>query len=78
MTSNSRSHPVIGLWPVSLRYELRHAIEVEGMRKVDAWTARYKVATVDFDVDRIDPFFNINTREDLTVAEDMLAERIAS
>lgn len=78
VTSNGRSHPVIGLWPVSLRYELRHAIEVDGVRKVDAWTAGYKVATVDFDFDRIDPFFNINTPEDLATAHDLLAERIAS
>lgn len=78
VTSNARSHPVIGLWPVSLRYELRHAIEVDGMRKVDAWTGGYKVATVDFDFDRIDPFFNINTPEDLATAHDLLAERIAS
>lgn len=68
VSSNGRSHPVFGLWPVGLRFDLRKAMEQEDMRKVDAWTSRYKVATVDFDVQPVDPFFNINTQDDLTQA----------
>lgn len=59
---------MFGLWPVGLRFDLRKAMEQEDMRKVDAWTSRYKVATVDFDVQPVDPFFNINTQDDLTQA----------
>ncbi|MFZ0808994.1 MAG: molybdenum cofactor guanylyltransferase MobA, partial [Bradyrhizobium sp.] len=44
--SAGQSHPVIGLWSVALREELRHALVVEDMRKIDRWTARYRLATV--------------------------------
>src|ERR1700692_3728202 len=44
--SGGRSHPVIGLWRVALRDELRHALVVEDIRKVDRWTARYRLAPV--------------------------------
>src|SRR5580692_122862 len=70
--SNGRPNPVVGLWPVALAAELRHAVVVEGIAKVDAWTGRYRLATVDFEADRIDPFFNANTQEDLTEAERLL------
>ena len=44
--SHGRAHPVIGLWPVRLRDELRRALVAEDIRKVDAWTGRYRLATV--------------------------------
>ena len=53
--SNGRPNPVVGLWPVALAAELRHAVVVEGIAKVDAWTARYKLATVDFEAAQLDP-----------------------
>lgn len=70
--SDGRSHPVIGLWPVRLAGELRHAMVEEEIRKVDRWTARYRIVTVDFDVDAVDPFFNTNRPEDLKTAETLL------
>jgi molybdopterin-guanine dinucleotide biosynthesis protein A len=70
--SNGRPNPVVGLWPVALAAALRHAVVEEGTAKVDAWTARYKLATVDFDADLVDPFFNANTQEDLAEAERLL------
>jgi len=73
VSSNDNTHPVFGLWPVDLRFELRKAIELEEMRKVRAWTSRYKVATVAFDANPVDPFFNINTPADLSEAEHQLA-----
>ena len=45
--SGGQAHPVIGLWPVRLREDLRQAVVDEGIRKVDQWTARYRLATVD-------------------------------
>ena len=76
--SHGRSHPVFGLWPLRLKDELRHAMLEEEIRKVDVWTARYRLATVDFpDVAAngraIDPFFNTNRPEDLEEAEALLA-----
>ncbi|WP_207455404.1 molybdenum cofactor guanylyltransferase MobA [Azospirillum sp. SYSU D00513] len=70
--SGGRDHPVFGLWPVRLADDLRRAME-EGVRKVDVWTARHRLAFVDFGTDPIDPFFNTNRPEDLEEAERLLA-----
>ncbi|TMK52062.1 MAG: molybdenum cofactor guanylyltransferase MobA [Alphaproteobacteria bacterium] len=67
--SGGQSHPVIGLWSVNLRHELRHALVVEDVRKIDRWTARYKLATVEWPATPLDPFFNANTVEDIAEAE---------
>ena len=67
--SDGQSHPVIGLWRVALRDELRHALVKEDIRKIDRWTARYPLATVTWPVSPLDPFFNANTVEDIAEAE---------
>jgi molybdenum cofactor guanylyltransferase len=67
--SQGRSHPVIGLWRVALRGALREAVVIEGLRKVESWTARFGVATVAWPAEPVDPFFNVNTGEDLVKAE---------
>ena len=71
--SLGRTHPVFGLWPVSLRQTLRRALVEEGVRKVDAFTARYSLAVVDFPVGEIDPFFNTNDQDDLEAARLLVA-----
>jgi molybdopterin-guanine dinucleotide biosynthesis protein A len=68
-SSGGRTHPVIGLWSVGLREELRHALVGEGLRKIDRWTARYRLATVSWPTEPVDPFFNANTVDDLAEAE---------
>ena len=67
--SDGQSHPVIGLWSVALRDELRHALVVEDIRNVGRWTARYRLATVTWQTAPIDPFFNANTMDDIAEAE---------
>ena len=67
--SGGQSHPVIGLWRVALRDELRHALVQDNIRRVDRWTARYKLATVAWPTAPLDPFFNANTMEDVAEAE---------
>jgi molybdopterin-guanine dinucleotide biosynthesis protein A len=67
--SAGQSHPVIGLWSVALREELRRALIVEDMRKVDRWTARYRLATATWTAEPLDPFFNANTMDDIAEAE---------
>ena len=71
-TSGGREHPVFALWPVRLAEDLRSAVAEEGVRKVDAWTARYRLARADFSTDPIDPFFNVNAPEDMAAAEALL------
>jgi molybdopterin-guanine dinucleotide biosynthesis protein A len=66
-------HPVVGLWPVKLREDLRHALVEEDLRKIEIWTARHGVTTVDWPIAPIDPFFNVNTPEDAAAAERMAA-----
>jgi molybdenum cofactor guanylyltransferase len=75
--SAGREHPVFGLWPVHLRHDLRRAMVEDQIRKVDVWTARYRLAVADFDTDPVDPFFNTNRPDDLAEAERLLAEGIA-
>jgi len=72
--SGGRSHPVVGLWPVDLAPALRQALTEEDVRKIDRWTARYRLAEVTWPTEPVDPFFNANRPEDLAVAEAMLAE----
>jgi len=72
--SLGRPHPVFGLWPLALKDELARAMAEEGVRKVDQWTGRYRLATVDFPpaetpAGPCDPFFNTNRLEDLEQAE---------
>ena len=75
-TSGGQRHPVFALWAVRLADDLYHALAEEGLRKVDRWTARYRCADVDFPVaPEDDPFFNINTPDDLAAAEARLAGR---
>jgi len=71
--SDGQSHPVIGLWNVDLREQLRHALVVEDVRKIDRWTARYRLATVTWPIKPLDPFFNANTVEDIAEAERLAA-----
>jgi molybdopterin-guanine dinucleotide biosynthesis protein A len=72
-SSNGRASPVFGLWPVRLADDLRRAMLDEGIRKVDLWTARYRLVEVDFPAEPFDPFFNANRPEDLAEAERLLA-----
>jgi molybdopterin-guanine dinucleotide biosynthesis protein A len=68
-------HPVVGLWPVALREDLRKALVQEDMRKIEAFTARHGVAVSDWPAAPIDPFFNINTPADAAEAERIAAQQ---
>ena len=70
--SAGRHHPVFALWPVRLKEDLRRAMVGEDIRKVDVWTARFRLAVADFAADPRDPFFNTNRPEDLHAAAQML------
>jgi molybdenum cofactor guanylyltransferase len=66
-------HPVVGLWPVKLRENLRHALIDEDLHKIEIWTARHGIVTADWPVTPVDPFFNVNTPQDAEAAEEMAA-----
>lgn len=76
--SRGRDHPVFALWPLAVREDLRRALLEDEIRKVDAFTARFRLATVEFpDLASpwglVDPFFNANRPEDLAEAERFLS-----
>jgi molybdopterin-guanine dinucleotide biosynthesis protein A len=58
---------------VKLRTELQEALTREGMRKIDAWTRRFRRAVATFPAEPVDPFFNANTPEQLAEAERLAA-----
>jgi molybdenum cofactor guanylyltransferase len=66
-------HPVIGLWPVTLRADLRQALVERGLRKIEMFAAPYGVSIADWPVTPVDPFFNVNTPEDAAEASRMAA-----
>ena len=68
-------HPVVGLWPVTLRDDLRKALIGEGLHKIEAWTARHGIAIAEWPDTPVDPFFNVNTPEDVAAAERIAAEQ---
>lgn len=71
LAATTGRHPTFGLWPTALRDDLRAALEA-GTRKVVAWTDVHGAATATFPDTPFDPFFNVNTPEDLAQAEALL------
>jgi molybdenum cofactor guanylyltransferase len=67
-------HPVVALWPVARREDLRRALVQEGLHKIEIWTARHGIAIADWPAAPIDPFFNVNTPDDAARAEALTAQ----
>lgn len=77
-TSFGRDHPVFSLWPVFAAADLETWIVTDAKRRVSDFLARYTVLRVDFPatetpIGPLDPFFNVNTPDDLVDAEKWLA-----
>jgi molybdenum cofactor guanylyltransferase len=70
--SGSRQHHATGLWPISLHNALRDALAREGIHRVEDWAKLYGLATASWPNEPFDPFFNINTYDDLNAAANML------
>ncbi|MDE0590817.1 molybdenum cofactor guanylyltransferase MobA [Halocynthiibacter sp. C4] len=66
-------HPVFALWPVDLRDDLRNTLET-GVRKVVAWAEPHGIATAPYSATPFDPFFNVNTPDDLAHAQQLAGE----
>lgn len=72
--SAQRRHPVVALWPVTLREDLRQALASEGLRKIELWTARHGIAVAEWPAAPVDPFFNVNTSADVVEANRIAAQ----
>ena len=67
--SNNRTHPVIGIWSISLKKSLSNTLVKENIKKIDLFIKKHNFSIVNFSYDKIDPFFNINTYRDLDKAK---------
>jgi len=73
-SSAKRPHPAAAIWPVELREDLRRALTRDGVRRVTEWSARYPFGMAAWAATPVDPFFNINTPEDVAEAERLAAQ----
>ena len=76
-SSGGRRHPTFALWPLGLHDALRRFLVDEDNRRVSTFIDRHDVVEVEFPMlasgeQQIDPFFNINTPDDLAIAERLL------
>ena len=67
-SGSERIHPVCGRWPVTLRAPLRAALNA-GHRRIGDWALAQGAAVARFDAGAVDPFFNVNSPQDLAQAE---------
>ncbi|MDF2119605.1 molybdenum cofactor guanylyltransferase MobA [Roseiarcaceae bacterium H3SJ34-1] len=70
--SGGRTHPVTALWRLGLREALRSHLIQDGSHKVESWIRSQRWTAVRWPDDPYDPFFNINTPDDLAVAETLI------
>ncbi|MDB9923686.1 molybdenum cofactor guanylyltransferase [Candidatus Pelagibacter sp.] len=69
--SNNTRHNIFGLWSVDLMDRLEKDLD-KGERKVEVWANSIGVKNINMNFENEDPFFNINTKEDLEKAMENL------
>ena len=72
--SIQKRHNIFGLWSVKLMDILENDLINNNFRKVEEWADKIGVETINVNIDKFDPFFNINTKTDLEEAEKILKE----
>ena len=70
--SNDRRHNIFGLWSLELLNRLEDDLVNKGERKVEDWANKVGVKTINLEFKNNDPFFNINTKEDLEKAKEII------
>ena len=68
-SSHGRKHNIFGLWSLDLYDKLKDDLINKKVRKVQDWTEKNKIKNLEFKFKDYDPFFNINTKEDLEFAK---------
>lgn len=71
MNSNKKRHNIFGLWSIDLADQLENDLE-NGSRKVENWANNIGVKIINMTFEKNDPFFNINTKEDLDKAKNII------
>ncbi len=82
-TTDGNRHPVFALWPVALLKDLEDWMSTTDTFKVVAWARRHDLRMVEFPMielegETVDPFFNVNTPQDLVTAEAVHARLAAT
>jgi hypothetical protein len=70
--SNNKRHNIFGLWSIDLLDVLEDDLKNNNFRKVEVWADKIGVKIIDIKTENYDPFFNINTKEDLKIAQNIL------
>jgi len=73
-SSHGRKHNIFGLWSLDLYDKLKDDLTNKKVRKVQDWTEKNKIKNLEFKFKDYDPFFNINTEEDLEFAKKLSKE----
>jgi molybdopterin-guanine dinucleotide biosynthesis protein A len=68
-SSHGRKHNIFGLWSLDLYEKLKDDLINKKVRKVQDWTEKNKIKNLEFKFKDYDPFYNINTEEDLEFAK---------
>jgi len=71
INSKNTRHNIFGLWSIDLLDRLEEDLH-KGERKVEMWANKVGVKLINMEFENKDPFFNINTKEDLIKAEEYL------
>ena len=71
-SSHGRKHNIFGLWSLDLYDKLKSDLVNKKIRKVQDWTEKNKIKNLEFEFKDYDPFFNINTKEDLEFAKKLI------
>ena len=66
---HGRKHKIFGLWSLDLYDKLKDDLMNKKVRKVQDWTEKNKIKNLEFEFKDYDPFFNINSEEDLEFAK---------
>ena len=69
--AESKRHNIFGLWSLDLLDQLEEDLLVNSIRKVEDWANEIGVKTINFENEKYDTFFNINTKEDLKYASEL-------
>lgn len=72
--SNNRVHPIFALWHASMLSKIEHRLNQGDTPRLQEWIKDFKPTYVDFAAENYDPFFNINTPQDLYNAEAQLVK----
>jgi len=73
--SADQIHPLHAIWPTNLRHQLREYLSETPLRKVTTFQERFRIGYARWNCADIDPFFNINTSDDLAFANSLVASR---